>query len=209
MNEFLNPKSMLTPGVAGGLVMIITNSLTSQFDIAANVTALIISFTLGLVLFISMPGKIFERLVLYVLNSLVVFSVATGTNNIGITIQNNEEHAWISPSAFISEAFAQPAQPSYDDLVEQVKKLEQENRSLREELSTLTALGNEVAPEAAMGEEEFSSAENSEEALSGEDSKMSEVLGTASGLSVEEEENALLRERNTMPQDENNFFKKW
>ena len=31
MNDFLNPKSMLTPGIAGSLIMAITNILWIEF----------------------------------------------------------------------------------------------------------------------------------------------------------------------------------
>jgi hypothetical protein len=205
MNDFLNPKSMLTPGVAGGLVMIITNSLTSQFEIPANITALVISFTLGLVLFISIPGKIFERLVLYVLNSLVVFSVATGTNNIGISIQSPEDHAWFSRPSLISEAVAQPAQPTYDQLLERIKKLETENHSLREELSTMTSLSNEVAPGAAMFEGAYHDGTGGEGAAAAVDTNMDTLLGTGNTASAPGEDSAI----NYGPEQQKVFFKKW
>jgi hypothetical protein len=36
-DEFLNPKSMLTPGVAGGIVMMITNSLLVDCSISVDI----------------------------------------------------------------------------------------------------------------------------------------------------------------------------
>jgi len=36
--EFFNPKSMLTPGLCGGVTMLITNALAAQFDAPPNYT---------------------------------------------------------------------------------------------------------------------------------------------------------------------------
>lgn len=86
LDDFLNPKSMLTPGVAGTLTMMITNVLSSQFGLQPNWTGLAISFLVGLVVFRSFTfagmhwGSLF-----YILNSLVIFSVAVGTNQGGVT----------------------------------------------------------------------------------------------------------------------------
>jgi len=83
--EFLHPKSMLTPGIAGAVAMLITNTLASQFGLPSNYTALIVSFAIGVIVFVSMPGaNIAVRLLYYVLNSLVILSVAIGTNQAGV-----------------------------------------------------------------------------------------------------------------------------
>lgn len=86
LDEFLNPKSMLTPGVAGAVTMLITNTLTVQFGLVPNVTGLVLSFLLGSVVFLSQsdvrwPG----RVLYYILNSLIIFSVAMGTNQAGVS----------------------------------------------------------------------------------------------------------------------------
>jgi hypothetical protein len=31
LNEFLNPKSMLTPGLAGGITMLVSSSISAHF----------------------------------------------------------------------------------------------------------------------------------------------------------------------------------
>ena len=52
VNDFLNPESMITPGVAGGITMTITNTLTSQFSLPGRWTALAISFLRGLLVLV-------------------------------------------------------------------------------------------------------------------------------------------------------------
>ena len=84
MNEFLRSKSMLTPGVAGGLTTLITATLSSQFNLPAKWTSLLISALLGLLIVwadeeLSIPKKI----PFFVLNSLIIFSMAVGTNTVG------------------------------------------------------------------------------------------------------------------------------
>ena|SRR5258708_3591159 len=85
VDEFLQPKAMLTPGIAGGLTMLITNAVTSQFGLLPNYTGLGISFLFGLlVLYTSASIPRLQLLAYYVLNSLVIFSVAIGTNHAGV-----------------------------------------------------------------------------------------------------------------------------
>ena len=78
IEEFLNPASMVTPGVAGSLTMIITNALSLQFGFTASWTGLVVSFLCGTLVFVSSVG-LAKKLVFYVLNSLIIFSVAAGT----------------------------------------------------------------------------------------------------------------------------------
>jgi hypothetical protein len=82
-DEFLNPKSMLTPGVAGGVVMLVTNTLAAQFSFARNWTGLAMSFLVGLVVLLHDVKPLWLRLGLYILNSLVIFAVAAGANQAG------------------------------------------------------------------------------------------------------------------------------
>lgn len=85
MNEFINSRSMLTPGVAGALVMVLANSLTSAFNwgISASGLALSLSFSIGMVVLGDDKLKWFFRVPLYVLNSLIIFSMAFGSNTFG------------------------------------------------------------------------------------------------------------------------------
>jgi hypothetical protein len=47
MEEFLNSKTMLTPGVAGGITTLITASMSSQFNFPGKWTGLVVSFLFG------------------------------------------------------------------------------------------------------------------------------------------------------------------
>jgi energy-coupling factor transporter transmembrane protein EcfT len=51
--QFLNPKSMITPGVAGSMVMLITNTLVIQFGLPGRWISLSLSFLLALVVFLT------------------------------------------------------------------------------------------------------------------------------------------------------------
>lgn len=87
-SDFLNSKSMLTPGLAGGVVMVITNTLSNQFGLTPAWTALALSFVLGLMTLTDRRVVLWQRAVFYFLNSLIIFSVATGTNAAGQSIQD-------------------------------------------------------------------------------------------------------------------------
>jgi hypothetical protein len=83
LSEFLNPNSMITPGAAGAFTMTITNTLCQQFGaLHLGITGLVVSFLFGAVVF-GYGASIAARIVYYVINSLVIFTVAMGSNAIG------------------------------------------------------------------------------------------------------------------------------
>lgn len=77
IDKFLTPESMVTPGVAGSLAMMIGNALHFQFGVSNGWSILILSFLIGL-LVLANTGSILTRGVLYVVNSLVIFCMAAG-----------------------------------------------------------------------------------------------------------------------------------
>lgn len=83
IDEFINPKSMVTPGVVGGLTMTISNSLYVAFGAPAAVTTAIVSLLFAMVVFRARRIPVWQRGIFYVLNSLIIFSVAFGTNAAG------------------------------------------------------------------------------------------------------------------------------
>jgi hypothetical protein len=87
MEKFLTPESMLTPGLAGGMTMGITNALAFQFGLIAPgpaVIALVLSFLFGLCVFVSSRKSARAvKLLFWVINSLVIFTVAAGSNALG------------------------------------------------------------------------------------------------------------------------------
>jgi len=86
MNDFLNPKSMLTPGVAGSLMMFLVNGIGFQFpELPMRYTALVLSFLIGSVVWFSeIKGRapMVQKGVYWILNSLVIFVVGFGTANL-------------------------------------------------------------------------------------------------------------------------------
>jgi hypothetical protein len=83
-SDFLNPASMLTPGLAGALAMMISNALFHAFGLNAAYTALALSFLLGTIVWVA-TAALLARCIYYVFNSLIIFSVAFGTNSFGLT----------------------------------------------------------------------------------------------------------------------------
>jgi hypothetical protein len=81
--EFLNPSSMLTPGIAGAVAMTITNTLSAQFGFNAAVVALLCSFLIGLLVVTAKTVPFWKKYVYYVFNSLVIFTMAVGSNTLG------------------------------------------------------------------------------------------------------------------------------
>jgi hypothetical protein len=87
LNEFLQPHSMMTPGALGALAMVGTNAITLRFhgmDPSYVVAALSLLFGLAAAI---KEGSLPTRVLFYVLNSIIVFSVAAGTNTVGQATQ--------------------------------------------------------------------------------------------------------------------------
>jgi quercetin dioxygenase-like cupin family protein len=85
--EFLQPKAMLTPGIAGGVTMLIANALWVAFSLPPRWTSLALSFLLGLLVFVATTRvPVWQRAVYYLLNSLIIFSVSIGTNYVGVGV---------------------------------------------------------------------------------------------------------------------------
>jgi hypothetical protein len=90
VKEFLNAKSMLTPGVAGLVAMLITNALQMQFGAPTRWVALVLSFLIGSLVFADTATRLLQRVVLYVINSLIIFSIAVGANTTGAAATKKE-----------------------------------------------------------------------------------------------------------------------
>jgi hypothetical protein len=82
MKEFLNPKSMVTPGAAGALMMLLANALCAVFpELAFRFVAVAISFLIGFAILASADIRLRERAMYGIVNSLVIFAVGVGTSN--------------------------------------------------------------------------------------------------------------------------------
>jgi hypothetical protein len=88
VDEFLQPKAMLTPGIAGGVTMLIANALWVAFSLPPRWTSLVLSFVVGLLVFVGRGGGVpgWQRAVYYLLNSLIIFSVSIGANYVGVGV---------------------------------------------------------------------------------------------------------------------------
>ena len=91
MQDFLNAKSMVTPGVAGGLIMVISNTCWSQFNLPAKWTALALSALLGLLVVCILIAPFWQKVLLWLFNALIIFSMAMGTNQAGVNLQAQSE----------------------------------------------------------------------------------------------------------------------
>jgi hypothetical protein len=101
--EFLNPKSMLTPGVAGAMTMMITNTLHQQFGTPASWTGLIISFAMGLIVFTASTVSWPQRCAFYVINSLIIFSVALGSSAVGAAAERGSVTHFAPATQFFTQ----------------------------------------------------------------------------------------------------------
>src|SRR5260221_12086664 len=98
MNEFLNPKSMVTPGVAGSVVMFLSNAVCFQFpEIAPRWAALGLSFLLALCVMVAAKQKLLPGAGFLVVNSLIIFSGAVGSA--GVAAQAGRQTAKGAASA--------------------------------------------------------------------------------------------------------------
>jgi hypothetical protein len=100
MNEFLNSRSMLTPGFAGAMVMVLANSISSAFGMTSflSYVVLALSFLIGIIV-LSDNNLVFSvRFPLYILNSLIIFSMAYGSNSLGKAAEKNTDEKEIIES---------------------------------------------------------------------------------------------------------------
>jgi hypothetical protein len=163
MNEFLNPKSMLTPGAAGSMVMLITNALCLSFAIGKpQWLALLLSFLFGAFVLSSTGLKKTLKLGFWFVNSLIIFSVSVGTAKFAAESAENATAATTVPAAsepsaavpavggpdllglLIPAAVAQQAPaPRTDQTAEQQRqlldRLLRENQALKQQLRSRQA----------------------------------------------------------------------
>lgn len=149
MNEFLNPKSMVTPGAVGAMVMLITNSVCTQFpEITPRWTAFLLSFLFATFVLSSTEIALRAKIVFWLINSLIIFSVSVGTNNIGIKVESSAPEAGIDLTSLlrigISDAAAQVSDgatfSSSGSVSIKPEDLKSQNLSLRKNLQQQTQM---------------------------------------------------------------------
>jgi hypothetical protein len=84
---------MLTPGLAGGLVMTITNALDVKFGCGDWLPYFVLafSFLVGIVVFVDDKVQGWPKVALYLINSFVIFAMASGTNAIGTKVTEKKD----------------------------------------------------------------------------------------------------------------------
>jgi hypothetical protein len=120
-SAFLQPQSMITPGVAGGLTMMITNALCYSFPLLhLRGTALIISGMLAAVV-LAHAAPLWQRILYYVLNTLIVFSMSLGAGRLTVDPANTAALPRTAMISFISSAHAQePSDMRYVNALQQI-----------------------------------------------------------------------------------------
>lgn len=89
VDDFLEPRSMITPGALGAVAMAATNAFCNNFDfLNRGYVGLGLCFAFGLAAVIKEASYV-ERVVFYMLNSIIIFSVAFGANQVGQRIQRS------------------------------------------------------------------------------------------------------------------------
>lgn len=80
VNDFLNPTSMLTPGIAGGLTASISVPLAVNFGVSIKWVVLSVSFLVAVTIVMSIKEAmpVLQRTVYCVLNALIIFSTTLG-----------------------------------------------------------------------------------------------------------------------------------
>jgi hypothetical protein len=114
LSDFLNPQSMMTPGALGAITMLATNAFCNSFPGVIDPTweRAILGFALSFLFGLSATIKVgpwAQRALFYVLNSVIIFSVATGTNSAGSGLARAASLS-LSSSAFASDDATRPTQ---------------------------------------------------------------------------------------------------
>lgn len=126
IGDFLNPASMLTPGFAGAVAMMISNTLVHAFGLPPAWSALVLSFLLGSIVWVA-SVSLLRGAVYYVLNSLIIFSVAFGTNTLGLGASVTVASLDIVSTAHAAELPISDLQKLFDEAVKKAAQTGNQN----------------------------------------------------------------------------------
>jgi hypothetical protein len=111
LDRFLSPEAMLTPGAAGGVIVLISNALAVNFSLPRSHVGLALSFIFGL-LAMTKPQQWYLKATYYFLNSMIIFCVAFGAGSLSLTSgAPNPSTATIFAPAYADEP-QKPADPA-------------------------------------------------------------------------------------------------
>ncbi len=113
VEEFINPKSMITPGAAAAIVATAAGAFFSLFGIVLQVSLIVLSLFVGVIVFHSKEFADPEMTkwakgFFYILNSIIIFAMATGTH----AVFDKTARSAIASISFIRPVYAQEKQPS-------------------------------------------------------------------------------------------------
>ena len=127
IQDFIHPKEMPALGVISLITMAVTNALGNAFELPHSWTALVISALFGLLVGIPELVPLLRKGLYFVLNSLIIFSMATGANVIAVPVATKgQEVASIVQSKIIAMT---------GRTLEIVKKLPDESERVKQEAS--------------------------------------------------------------------------
>jgi len=92
MDEFFNPKATVTPGALGAFMMLIANTICHVFpEIPFRFAAIILSLMIAATSFTFYTNNITipKKIVLWILNSLVIFTIGIGSTNIAANVEES------------------------------------------------------------------------------------------------------------------------
>ncbi len=91
MEDLVKSKAIVSTGVLGAMVTVVTGTLVTQFQLPGSWTALTISFLLGILVWADRTVPRYQQVVLYLVSSLVIFTTAMGINAAGVAATKSQE----------------------------------------------------------------------------------------------------------------------
>ncbi|MEM8574677.1 MAG: hypothetical protein AAGF48_08585 [Pseudomonadota bacterium] len=153
-SEFLHAKSMLTPGAMGGATLTITNTLGNVFQLPLGIVALLVSALFAAMLWaVTESAALWQRIVFFLLNTLIIFCVAMGSNTAGLKIvQGRTQQASFS---LLTPAYAQDSEAA-DRVVRDVESITQNpDLTAEEKLNEITLELEAAKPETIQQDSEL------------------------------------------------------
>ncbi len=93
MDEFVKSKSMISSGILGTTTTIISGTMASQFGLPGSITAIVVSFLLGLLVFTDESIPRVQQFLFYIIVSLTIFTTAMGINAAGVAATQSSQQA--------------------------------------------------------------------------------------------------------------------
>ena len=114
ITDLIDPQSSITPGIAGSIIMGITNALNCSFNIPQKWCALALSLVFGLLMVGKSSIPKWQKPIYILINAMIIFVAALGINTVGMD-QNSQPVKYPNGAfsaqeirfSFMSDAYAQ------------------------------------------------------------------------------------------------------